>query len=565
MITLRDYQQACVDAHFSYFDNASGNPLFVLPTAAGKSHIIAAFLNKIFALWPDHRVLVVTHVKELIRQNYDRFLDHWPTAPVGIYSAGLGRRDEDVDILFAGIQSIAHRREEVGTFDLILVDEAHLLPKKGEGRYRKYLNWMREQNPDVKVLGYTATPFRLDGGWLYEGEGRIFTDIAYEVKVDTLIAAGWLSPIRAKDPESAIDTTGVHTRKGDFVEAELEERAMEGNLVIRTVEDMIRTARAEDRKYWLVFACTVAHAESLREALCERGVDARSIYGTTPKDERDATIEAFRRGEIECLVNCQVLTTGFDVPRIDLLAMVRPTQSTGLYVQMAGRSMRLSPETGKTNALLLDYGGNVSRHGPLNDIQPRQVGDDGVAPTKTCPQCREVVPTGTMTCPDCGHEWERIERVVTHDTKASAVDPLGARQPKWFDVTQVDYRRHRKFDRPDSMRVDYWCGITRISEWVCFEHGGYATTKAVRWWTRRAGADAPLTVTEALRRVQELSKPTRVKIRHGEKYQEITDHDFARKETHDDNKGLDGQGPDSGRCATVFDSGTASAGDKCGE
>lgn len=529
-VKLRDYQRDCVDAHFEYFENHDGNPLFVLPTAAGKSHIIAAFLNQTFAAWPDHRVLVVTHVKELIDQNFKRFLEHWPTAPAGIYSAGLGRRDEEADILFAGIQSIAHKKEDLDTYDLILIDEAHLLPKKGEGRYRKYIEWMREKNPAVKVLGYTATPYRMDGGWLHEGKGRIFTDVAYEVKIDTLVRDGWLSPIRAKDPEATIDVTGVHTRKGDFVESELEAAAMEGDLVTRTVDDMIRTARAEDRKYWLVFGCTVDHAESLRAALCERGVNAHSIYGSTPKDERDKTIEAFRQGEIECLVNCQILTHGFDVPRIDLLAMVRPTQSTGLYVQIAGRAMRLSPETGKKDALLLDYGGNVSRHGPLNDVRPRKAGGDGVAPTKTCKVCREIVPTGTKTCPSCGYEWPVVERKVRHDTESSDADPLGRQSPKWIKVECVRYNRHRKIDRPDSMRVDYWSGLTRISEWVCFEHGGYAATKAIRWWTKRAKSIAPVTVSEALARQDELDVPTLVKVQDTGKYREVVDVLFLKED-----------------------------------
>lgn len=523
--TLRDYQEACVQAHYDFFaENDEGHPLFVVPTGGGKSLIIAEFIRRTLAAWPETRILIVTHVRELIEQNCAEFIRHWgsPDHPAGIYSAGLGARQHTAHVLFAGIQSIYDKAKVIGHVDLVLVDEAHLIPKKGFGRYRRYLMDLAEINMQVKVCGYTATPYRLDGGYLHKtskrDEYRIFTDVAYEVPVIDLIDGGYLTTLRAKDPDHKISTAGVRTTAGEFNAHDLEQASF--GTVELAVAETVELARKHDRKHWLIFGTGIRHAERILEELAAHDVDARAVFGHTPKDERDETVQSFRDGRLTALVNVGVLTTGFNAPCIDLMAVMRPTKSTALYVQMMGRGMRTSP--GKTDCLVLDFGGNVLRHGPINDVKPRKPGDPtGVVPMKRCPECKELVLIAVKECEACGYVFP-MPKPIHEQTAGTA--PLIERtdKPRRMVVNDMHVRRHTKADRPDSMRVDYRCGMLIFSEWVCFEHGGFAREKAAQWWTRMAGTMVPQTVGEALDRQTELRVPEAVWVRRSGKYDSVT-------------------------------------------
>lgn len=214
-IQLRAYQLAAVDAVFSYFESATGNPLVVLPTGTGKSVVLAALTQRAISAWPETRILIVTHQRELISQNFQALLRAWPEAPAGIYSAGLSRRDIHAQILFAGIQSIHRHAYKVQRCDLVLIDEAHLLGRSDSGMYRSFLAQLNEINAGLlKVVGFTATPYRLDSGLLHEGKDRLFTDIAYEVPVLDMIQQGYLCPVVPKQTETQLDVAGVGTRGG---------------------------------------------------------------------------------------------------------------------------------------------------------------------------------------------------------------------------------------------------------------------------------------------------------------------------------------------------------------
>jgi len=178
---LRPYQQESIDSLYTHFGKFDGNPLIVLPTGTGKSVVIAKFLQGAIEAWPDTRIVMVTHVKELIAQNFQTLIRNWPEAPAGIYSAGLNRRDIHSQIVCAGIQSIYKRAYELQGVDLILVDEAHLIPRSSDTMYGQFLREVKEINPDVKVIGFTATPYRMDSGMLHTGKDHLFDAIAYEI------------------------------------------------------------------------------------------------------------------------------------------------------------------------------------------------------------------------------------------------------------------------------------------------------------------------------------------------------------------------------------------------
>lgn len=521
MLSVRPYQQAAVSAIYQYFAEKDGHPLVVIPTAGGKSIVLASFIQGVLRQWPDQRILVVTHVRELIAQNHAEMMGLWPDAPSGIYSAGLGRRDISARVLFAGIQSVHRRAYDVQQCDLVLIDEAHLIPRASDTMYRRFLDTLSRINPALKVIGFTATPYRLDSGLLHEGEGRLFTDIAYEVSIRDLIDHGYLCPLISKATDLTLDVGGVGSRGGEFIPGQLQ-AAVDRESITRAAIDEI-LAYGEGRRSWLAFCSGVEHATHVAEALRERGVSCATIFGDTPSAERDRIIAAFKRGEIRTLASMGVLTTGFNAPAVDLIAMLRPTKSAGLYVQMAGRGTRLAP--GKDNCLVLDFAGNVARHGPIDAVKAKKPAEgEGPPPTKICPDCDSILAAAVRQCPDCGHQFPPPEVKVA--ATASTLAILSAVRAEWMEVSEVSYRLHEKPGKPPSMRVDYSCGLVRHSEWICFEHTGYARQKAVDWWQRRSSAPVPSTVAEALRSTDSLAVPIAIFVRPSGRFTEIVNHRF---------------------------------------
>jgi len=524
VIKLRPYQREAVNGIYGYFHRKRGNPLVVVPTGGGKSHIIAQFMKEGWT--PGQRFLVVTHVRELIEQNHGKFLQHWPEAEAGVFSAGLNRR-EVAPITFCGIQSVYKRAHMFGKVDLVLVDEAHLIPKEGEGMYRRFLEDLQSVNPRLKVIGFTATPYRLKGGLLTEGDGRIFTDIAYETDLLKLVEDGYLCDLRPKVVSSSIDITGVKTVAGDFHRKDLETAASQLGVVESCISEIV--SQGQDRKSWLVFCCGVDHAELVRDGLRKVPVSVEMVTAKTPQDERDLIIEDFKTGKIRALVNVNVLTTGFDAPGVDLLAVLRPTKSTGLYVQMMGRGMRTAP--GKSDCLVLDFGGNVHRHGPINRVRPvmhgKKPGEVVAAPVKECPSCETLVFAGQRTCQYCGYEFP--EQEIKHDATASTADVIDRAPPtKEIFVQGVRFLVHKKRHMPDSMRVEYEIASGFAKEWVCIEHKGFAGERARFWWKKMTGnIKYPATVAEAIDRSDEIKKVTHVTIKADGKYIRIIGHRFG--------------------------------------
>lgn len=522
-LLLRDYQQEAVQAHYDFFaahTDPAENPIIVVPTGGGKSLIIAEFLARSFRLWPQCRFIVLTHVRELIEQNHAEYVQHrGGHAPeAGIYSTGVGRRESHAQVLFAGIQSVYELAEEIGPRDVVLVDECHLIPKQGQGRYLTFLTALRAMSGRTRVVGYSATPYRLDGGWLHKGKDRMFTHIAYEVRIELLLQQGHLAPLVARKTESEIDLRGVATTSGEFAAGEMEERARAEGCVAAAVHEIVTVAFADHRKSWLLFASGKDHARDIQlELQGLYGVKSEVLFGDTPKDERRAVVDRFKAGTLRAIVNVGVLTTGFNAPRCDLIALLRGTNSASLYVQMLGRGMR--PFAGKRDCLVLDYGGNIERHGPINAVRPRSNGEKGceVMPVKTCPSCQTILALGTNPCPQCGHEWPAAAMVVEHARVASALAPidLDASRPRMITILRWFLREHRKRDdAPPVLRVDLQSvGGTGITEWVCTEHEGFPGQKAAKWWFEHSGLPpAPRTVADAIARADELQCPMAIEV-----------------------------------------------------
>lgn len=523
---LRPYQQLAKDCAWDYLRHSEGNPAIVLPTGAGKSPLMAAMAQDAVQQWGG-RVAVLAHSQELVSQNASKMQAVWPEAPMGIYAAGLKRRDRLDPIIFAQIQSVAHRASELGRFDLLLIDEAHRIPLKGEGRYLQFIADCQRANPNVRVVGMTATPYRLQGQAVPVcGPGHILNEIAFEARIPDLIRDGYLSRLTSKAGECP-DLSQVAKRGGEYIEDALAEAMLP--LVERSVADML--ARSVGRKAGIVFAVNVKHAEAILSELHKSGEAAGLVCGETPKGERADMIAAFQQGALRWMVNVNVLSEGFDAPHIDVVAMKRPTKSPGMYYQQVGRGLRLAP--GKTDCLVLDYAMNVTEHGAVDEIRvqsarPGRVAAVVTGKTKECPSCGSLVPIQTRTC-ECGYAWPVIGPThLASPTGAAVLSTDRERVVNVYAVDSVSYKRHEKPGKPVSMKVTYQCGMRRFNEWVCLEHRGFALAKAVEWWRVRAGlGDVPSTVNDALELAYQLPSPTHVQVDETDKYPTIVAHTFA--------------------------------------
>lgn len=531
----RAYQSEAVAAIWSYFqNNKSGNPLIAMPTGTGKSVVIADFARSVFQRTDGQRILVITHVKELVAQNFKCFRQLCPEyrMRVGVWSAGLGLKYPG-QIVFGGIASV-HKRSAAawGKVNLVIVDEAHLVSPKQSTMYQRLIDALREVNPALRVIGFTATPYRLGQGLLTD-PGGIFTDVAYDLtrrdEFNRLIHEGWVCPLIPMKTDTEIDVRGVSVRGGEFVSKALYERVGDTAATTRVVDDALRMV-AGRRHRWLVFAAGIEHSEQVATLLRDRGVSAAAVHGGNAKypmesQARDKAIAAFNEGRLTALVNNNILTTGYDNPQIDCIICLRPTMSPGLWVQMLGRGTRIAE--GKENCLVLDYAGNTARLGPINDpVKPRRKSGKGGgdAPIKLCPAetseglCNAWNHTAARYCISCGYEFP-IMRTV--ESEASQHDIIATEKYEALEVDDTAYGVHCKKGRPDSLRVTYKAGLNRFDEWVCLEHSGYARYKAHKWWQARSDTHVPETAMAAYQQAGLLRKPVGVVVEVGGKYNRV--------------------------------------------
>lgn len=468
MKTLRPHQSEAISALYNYWNQPdSGHGLIVIPTGGGKSLLMAAIIKDISEKWPGTRILVLAHVKELIQQTHDEIQQYWPAAPVGIFSAGIGRKELQAPILIAGIQSIAaHAHKMSPPPEIVLVDECHLIPRNESTRYLSTIKLLTQMYPHLKVVGLSATPYRLDSGWLHHGDGAIFDRIVYDVPVQSLIDQGYLCSVYPKNPDAHIDANGVRHSGKEYVAGELEQHVLDSGTTPAAVADMLE--RAKDRKKWLIFACGVKHALEIKSLLEAEGIPTGIITGETPKSERDGLIQDFKGGTltpIRALCNVNVLTTGFNVPAVDFIALMRPTESVGLYVQMVGRGMRTAP--GKTDCLVADYAGLTLRHGPIDAVDPSRTpfDGDGVAPAKECPECQTIIHAAIRICPVCGFIFP-VNDIQIKTTPTEAPILKAQIEPEEIVVSYTEYSIHKKEGKKDSVRIIYSHGLGTVSEWV---------------------------------------------------------------------------------------------------
>ena len=511
----RYYQAQSVEAPINYFINGGmGNPMIVLPTGAGKSIVIAE-LNRRILSWPNQRVINLTHVKELIEQNAAKLNQQWPNAPMGIYSAGLKRRDLHDDIIFAGIQSVYKKSFDFGAFDIITIDECHLISPNSNTMYQRFIKDQLSMNPSLKIIGLTATPFRTATGDITSGENSILDEIVYEKPMLELINEGYLAPLVSKRTATIIDLEGVAKRGGDFVPKALNEATNKPTITQAAVKEIIEYGH--NRRSWLLFCAGIAHAEAVLAELERYLIPAAIVTGKTKPAEREKVLNDYKSGAIRAVVNCDVLTTGFDAPETDLIALLRGTHSAGLYVQMCGRGTRpvyapnmpidtdderlaaIAAST-KQNCLVLDFAGNVMRHGPVDQVRPwvPRASEKTEAPSKVCPQCETITHASARECKECGYKFP-IEITESHDA-TSGDDAIMSNETviREVEVSTVSFMLWKGKKEVPTLRVSYLEKDklnSRFNEWIPIfhenKHSRGAVNKSQAWWRKFVGEPFP--------------------------------------------------------------------------
>ena len=525
---LRDYQERAIADLWKWFEHNSGNPCLMLPPGSGKSHIIASICKEAVQSYPDTKILMLTHVQELIEQNAEKLRQHWANAPLGIYSAGLKQTDID-QITYAGVQSVRRRAAEIGHIDLCIIDEAHTINHKDSGGYRQLINDLTEINPKLKVIGLTATPYRLGHGMITD-DPAIFDDILEPVTVEELQRSGYLATLKSKVTHRKLSTDGVHKRGGEYIERELQAIVDTDDNNAAVVAEVVKLA--ENRKHWLFFCTGVAHAEHVRDIVRSYGITAETVTGKTPKPERERILSDYKAGKIQALTSVAVLTTGFDYPDIDLIVMMRPTMSPGLYVQMAGRGLRLKSHT--DHCLVLDFAGVVEQHGPITSVRtPAKAGEGGIAPCKVCPDCDEIIHASVMTCPQCGYIFPPSAKdpLTLHNDDIQGSGLLSMRVTGWLWSLYTS-----KTSGKEMIRVAYYGALNEhdMYEYLCVMHGGFTGYKAMevlRSIAETVGADIMQDSVENLcKEMNRKTPPTEVIYKKDGRWSRVIDRLWTEKE-----------------------------------
>ncbi|MCK9234956.1 MAG: DEAD/DEAH box helicase [Acholeplasmataceae bacterium] len=558
MIVPRDYQSFALDAWLNYVADGKTAPLLLYPTGVGKSVILALIIAHCLKSWPGLRAMILTHSKELIQQDYDKLMDYWPEAVAGIYCAGLKRQEYYKPITVGSIQTVYNVPELFAHVDLLFIDEAHLISLKEQSMYRSFIEKLKERNPNLVVTGLTATGWRSGQGMLHWGENALFDGIAVDAcsleAFNWFIDEGYLVPPVAQRTKFQYDVSKVKTTAGEFNQKELD-----AAVNITTVNEqvvLLACEAFEDRNHGLTFCTGTSHVENIAAIYNHYGVRTTFVHTKVPGKERDRRIEAYLAGDYQMMVNNGILTTGFDFPALDYIAMMKATRSSSLWVQMLGRGTRplyhpgfdLSTRDGrlaaimagsKPDCLVSDFAKNTERLGPVNDPVipvPRGMKKPGEAPIRICDQCGTYNHASAPLCIACGFEFPRREKLQAMTTGKALVkrkkipDPVIIEEPQILDfpVDHVTYKYYRKSEEHiPSVRVSYKCGIRTFDEWVFLDKGSPFQGKGRNWWIQRAEcspAEIPETASQALTQTDILRIPTSLKVQVNTKHPRITEY-----------------------------------------
>jgi DNA repair protein RadD len=436
---LRDYQQYAIDCCENFIKYRDGNGFVVAAGGSGKSIIISKLAESLLPL----KIIILTRSERLLKQNREKISEN-NKARSGIYCASIGEYDYNKEITFATIQSISRLEENLRP-DIILIDEVHDLhpDSESETQYWKFIK--KCGNP--RIIGFTASPYRTSSGNISWGE-----EIC-NIPMKPLIDKGYLCPPTNKCPITP-DLSTVDVKLGDYVDGQLEGIFLEKGLLKASIESLIKYGNT--RNHAIVFCQSRKHAAIVNQALLDNGQQSVYVDGETPKDKLEDIINS----KPKFICNNNLMTTGYDLPWVDMVAILRSTLSKGLFEQMALRGTRLYEN--KKDFLLLDMGNNLIEHGALGSpYEGKSTKGERVQPKgRICPVCETYVKVEDMRCADCGHEFPPAETPTVdhkrkHDTESNTVYDHNT-PPEMLTVKDVSYyTKPNKKTRQPMIVVNY--------------------------------------------------------------------------------------------------------------
>lgn len=545
MIVLRDYQDFAYPAWLKWIRAGKGDPLLLYPTGVGKSVILADIQMQALREWPQLRTMTMTHSKQLVRQDHMKLKEFWPMAPVGIYCDGLNKKEHWLPITIGSIQSCHNLASLFGHIDLFFIDEAHLISLKEASMYRKFIKELRVINPNMVVTGLTATGWRGGQGWLWEGEGALFSGAAVDAcsmnAFNWFLDQGYIIPPHSAKNAFKYNMDGVSVQGGEYNQKEAEEAVNKPKLN----ERVVIAALEEFQNYHvgMTFGQGINHVVELSKLYNHYGCKACFVHSKMGGKEVDATVAAFLGGEYEMIVNNGILTTGFDDPRVDFMSIDRAMKSSQLWIQILGRGTRplyapgfdLRTREGRLAAIgastkhhfrVMDFAANIESLGPINDpVIPKPKGarrTPGDAPIRICPNCGTYNHASVPACSHCGLEFPRREKLTDEAStatilKVTKVPPLPpAAEYTSFDVDHITYANHHKRGSLNPcLKMTYQCGLRSFVAWS-FPQGNPGQRAAfAKLWLERANCDIediPQTVSDALRDSDTLRVPRSITV-----------------------------------------------------
>lgn len=573
---LRYMQRDAVDAVLGYWgEDAPGNCLVDMAGGSGKSLTMATLARECVDGW-GLRVLNCAHREELVEGNYKEFIGISPFGDAGIYAASLGQRHARAQVIFGQIQTIYNKADEIcqvirdaagniissRPIDLLEIDEVHLVPelvmevmdgavvisKDEKAQYGRLIRDLLAINPDMKIVGFSATIYRTKSGRLDEGEGRMWDRCVYTYTLTQGMDDGYLSPLSSKGMHAKFDLKGVRTLGGDYKPGELQKAVDKEEITEAVVAEAMSWSAGRKTALW--FCSGVEHALHVRDEVRRHGKTCETLTGNTPKGARRKIIGDLKSGKLWGCTNDAVLTVGTNIPNIDMIVDMGPTKSCNRFVQKVVRGTRplyhrgFNPDapgitseerrhaiaTGpKPDCLYLDFAKNVEYHGSVDRAQPRVAGTgQGEIPMKQCPTdktdingkcgCDELLHISIMTCTACGYIFPPNEEEKL--TRAPSVAPILSTEKPWHEVSSRTFRHHPgKIDaagtqKPDSVKCTYMIGgYKTVNEWICCAHTGFPKTKADRFWMATGGQRPfPKDVLEFLGRQNELLPTAEIQL-----------------------------------------------------
>jgi len=518
----RQYQVDAANALWEAIQTPGKLPVIAVPTGAGKTVIMGLFFERYIKEYPDNQILVLSHTQDILEQDAESLQNFFPDRHIALYSAGLGRKEHD-QITVGGIQSVIKNPDLFRWTNLVMVDEVHSVNHAKVGSYRKLLDNMHAQ-----IIGMSATVFRSGHGYIYKGKNTLFNHLAYDLtsiaNFNKLVEDGYLCKLISVEPDTQLDSSRVKKSGGDYNVKALSNAHDQDGITRAAIKEAKHYGR--NYKKWLVFAIDIEHANNICRSLNRNGILSRVLHSRITAD-RTTVIDSFKQGNVRALVSVGMITTGFDAPNVDLILMLRPTMSAVLHVQMIGRGLRIHP--GKKHCLVLDYSGNTSRLGPINNVLvPKEVKKGGgEAPTKTCPKCKTITYPRAKFCESCNHEFIFESKLTTTSSKEAIVEEgkFPPSKERWLTVERALYNIHRKPNSPAILMVTYHCGLQRIKEYLCLDHNGYAGRKAAHIVGYR-GYQGDLTTIDVYRNRRSLKVPKQILVDFSSKYPQIQNSKF---------------------------------------